>query len=410
MNYSSINSITLLFFIFFNPFYALFVALLVSITTNRLSNLLLGILYVLSFALLFTNQEYLNSDLREYIDIYQKTEFQTFLGIFKNFLLNPHHNEFLWLFYNRVIGLLTGHSNLVFLFTTYMLIFASSAYLAFLFSENGRYNFALMLFALILFDMTFLNAVFNLWRNLFSVLIFLIGVQKYFSFHSKLTSRVILYSAVFFHISAIPLIGVFELYVFFMNTNNRHVLSNIWLPIKLILFICGVIVLSSFLNNFLLNSSFEIATIFSKAIKAYEYRCCNEFNFMDFIRPIYIMLIFYIIYNWKNVTNVDLFIIVIFLIFKYLSFNAFELGMLYSRATLFPQIGILFISIKALSFFNYRYIILFVCIVFFLRIAVFIDTPNLIYLKNIGNGDPLNPFLGLLQSITFLYSTLGYGL
>ena len=63
---------------------------------------------------------------------------------------------------------------------------------------------------------------------------------------------------------------------------------------------------------------------------------------------------------------------------------------------------ILFISIKALSFFNYRYIIIFVCIVFFLRIAVFIDNPNFIYLKNIGNGDPLNLFLGLLQSITFL--------
>ena len=407
MNYIAINLTTLLFFIFFNPFYALFAATFLSVVTNKLNNLLLGLLYSLSFAIFFSNQEYLNSDLSEYINLYHKTESQTFLEIFKSFLISPHHKEFLWFFYNKIIGLVTGYSTLGFLFSTYMMIFTLSAYLAFLFSENGRYNFSLMLFALILFDVTFLNAGYNLWRNIFSVLVFLIGLIKYFSFHSKLTSRVILYSAAFFHISAIPLIGIFELYLWFINTNKRYVSLNILLTIKLVLFVSGIILLAFYFNKLLIGSSIEVLKVFSSGIQIYESKNSNDFYFMDYVGPLYAIFVFYIIYSRRKLTQIELYIIASFLIIEFLQFTSNDLSMLYSRASLVPKIGLLFISMKAFSFFNFRYVLLAIFVIFLLRILIFLNNPELIYLKDIANGESLNLFFGLFKSI-YLYNPSSY--
>lgn len=406
MNYILINLTTFLFFIFFNPFYALFVATFLSVASNKLNNSLLGLLYSMSFAIFFSNQEYLNIDLSEYINLYHKTESQTFLEIFKSFLVNPHHNEFLWFFYNKIIGLITGYSTLGFLLSTYMMIFSLSAYLAFLFSENGRYNFSLMLFALILFDVTFLNAGYNLWRNIFSVLIFLIGLIKYFSFHSKLTSRAILYSAAFFHISAIPLIGIFELYLWFIKTNNRNVTLNILLIIKLVLFVSGIILLAFYFNSLLINPRSEGLKALSSGIQIYQNNLSNDFLFIDFIRPLYAIFVFYIIYCWRKLSQIELYILASFLILEFLQFMSNDLSILYSRATLYPHIGLLFISMRAFSFFNFRYVLLAVFVIFLLRIAIFLNNPELIYLKDISL-DPLNPFSGLFKSI-YLYNPSSY--
>ena len=84
-----------------------------------------------------------------------------------------------------------------------------------------------------------------------------------------------------------------------------------------------------------------------------------------------------------------------------------DLTMLYSRASLVPKIGLLFISMKAFSFFNFRYVLLAIVLIFLFRIVIFSNNPDLIYLKDIANGESLNPFFGLYQSIS-LYSPSSY--
>ena len=85
MRYHYSNIMTVLIFMLLNPLYALSITVLLSIITNRVNNVLIAVLYVLSFTLLFSNQEFIViSDLGSYIDMYHRTQSENISSIVEN--------------------------------------------------------------------------------------------------------------------------------------------------------------------------------------------------------------------------------------------------------------------------------------------------------------------------------------
>ncbi|MBT5406807.1 MAG: hypothetical protein HOL23_04450 [Gammaproteobacteria bacterium] len=409
---------TVLIFMLLNPLYALTITVLLSIITNRVNNVLIAVLYVLSFTLFFSNQEFIfHTDLGSYIDMYHRTQSENISSIFGDFLKNPNGREFLWLYYCIAIGVVTGYSTEVFVVTTYMLIFSLSAYLAFLVSESGRHNLALILFSLIFFEMTFLVVGYNLWRIEVSVLLFLIGLIKYFSFQSKYISRVMIYSTAFIHISIIPIIGLFELYVFFIKRNDRQELINTSLFIKFILFVVGAIYVAYFVTDQILTIVLvNPHHLLHPAIEKYTvggngfFDTNISFSFLNYMKPFYAMIIAYLVFNWKNIQHFDLFILATFIIIEVLIYTSNDIPIIYARASIVPKIGLVFIAVKILKRFNYIYIIAFVCTIFTLRILLLSsNSTNLLVWENIAKGDIFNPIYGLIFSIFYFFNPLLYG-
>ena len=408
MRNSHSNLIITLLFIVLNPLYALFITTVYSIITNRVSNLLIGILYVLSFSLIFSNQIILsNSDLGGYLTMFQKTgEWgATYVSYFEEFFANPLGREFLWFFYCKFIGGITNYSYEAFTFITYMMIFSLSAYLAFLVCESGRYNFSLMLFALIFFEMTFIDTGYDLWRNIVSILIFFVGVMKYFSSHSRLISRILIYSSVFIHITTLPVLCLFELYALFMNRNNQYVSLKSFVSVKIILMATISIILGLYVSGLIVEMfGSNINNPIYKGINLFKEIKSNEFNFLKYMRPFYIMFIAYIALNWKNVSHFDIFIIFIFIVIQFLDHLTSNLAMVFSRASIANYIGILFITMKLFERFDYTYTVAFVFLIFILRMNYYSDSSNLFFLDILANGELLNPIYGLLYSIFYFYN------
>ena len=404
-NHYSNLVITILFMVL-NPLYALFITTVYSVITNKVSNLLIGALYVLSFSLIFTNQFFLDgSDLGGYIDMYKKTEFNNIASYFQNFLQNVNGREFLWFFYCLLIGELTSFNPEVFVFTTYLIIFSLSAYLAFLVCENGRYNFSLMLFSLIFFELTFLDVGYDLWRNIISILVFFVGVMRYFSFQSIIIPRVLIYSSVFFHITILPLLALFEFYVLFMNRNNRYMHLNISVLLKISLLAFISIISGLYFSNLVVDLfGSDVSSPLYKGINKYLENKNVNFNFMHYLRPLYIMFIAYIVLNWKQLSHFDIFIVFTVVVIQFLDHLSTNLGMVFSRISISNNIGILFLSIKLLKRFNYKYIVAFVFVIFSLRMYNLIFRPNLFFIEYLANGEFFNPIYGLIYSIFYFHN------
>ena len=407
----NLNIIIFLIFTLFNPFFALTATAIFSIITNRINSLLIGILFTLSFSIMFANQEFSStSDLGSYISMYIGTEDASFSQIFERFIKAPNGQEFLWFFYCKLLGQLSGYSLKVYVLTSYLLIFSLSAYLSFLVSEKGRYNFALILFSLMLFETTFLDSAYDLWRNITAILIALISIVSYFSNQSKIICRIILYSTIFIHISMILIIGLFESYVLSIYRADVYDLNKRLLAFKMALYITVTTFGLIFLSNLMtIDLNIPIFNSIKPAIIKYSGSDIIFPGLTIYIRPFFLLALAYIIYNWKKLNHFDLFLFAIFIIVEILHFTSDSLGMLFSRVTIFTKIGILFLSVKFLKNFDYKYVFVFIFSVFFLRTYIFVYNSRLPFLENIANGEFLNPIYGLIVSRAYFYNPLFYG-
>lgn len=403
-----------LIFVLFNPLYALAITAFFSVFTKQISNLLIAVLYALSFSILLSNQEFLtNTDLGQYIEMYQRLNNETLLSIFKKYLSNPNGREFIWFWYSLFVGKLSGFSSEVYLLTTYFIIYSLSAYLVHLVCENRRYNFPIMLFSLIFLEVTFLVTSYDLWRNLAASLILLIGIMRYNSFNSKLTSRFLIYSSALIHTSMLPCVAVFELYaLFFISNKNKDLLINYLLIIKITLFIPLLILLLINVQQLLIDivmvdTNHPLYRGFDKY--STQNKSANPFAFSSYIRPIFLMFAAYFVFNLKKINKFDVYILILFIILEYMSHFSVAFTFLYSRATILINIGVLLIATKVLKIFDHIYIFVFILIIFAIRMYLFYTSPELYFFEEGGARSPemsqfLNPINGLLSSIFYFYN------
>ena len=163
--YLCVNFSVIIIFLLINPLYALFITVLISLFFGRINEWLIGFLFAISFTLIFANQVFIlgSSDIGSYVHMYHLTENPTtYSDLFYIYVTNINGHEFLWFYFSKILGSLVGYSDEIYILTVYLLIFSLIAYVAYLSSENGRYNFVLILFALVFFEVTLFSNAYDL--------------------------------------------------------------------------------------------------------------------------------------------------------------------------------------------------------------------------------------------------------
>jgi hypothetical protein len=400
-----INLLVTSIFILINPIYALVFTVIISLFGGRVNSSLLGILFVLSFALVFTNQVYVEgSDIQSYLHMYRSKELNTYSDLFILYVKNINGHEFLWFYYSKFLGSISNFSEEFFVLTTYTLILSLSAIAAYLASENDRNNFSLFLFSLVFFEMTLFSNIYDLWRTIVASLLFIIALFLSNSDKPKYLFRIIMYSACFVHSTVILLVILYEVFSFFMNKKEFKLNNNLYF-FKFIFIIIVSIIALSFVTKLLPYLSYFNDT-FLQGFQRYSDLNTNiHFNISDYLSPIYFFIIFYIIVNYKYIKNYEAFALYAFIVVTTMPYVANEMAILYYRASIVPLTLLALMSIKSLTKLPIIYTLFFVVIIFTVRMLTFISGsfPNL---NQVAKGDFLNLNYGLLSSLFYFYDPI----
>lgn len=172
-------------FIVFNPFYALFFSSVINIYCKKIDYKLFSFVFALSFALIFTNKDpATGGDVLFYIERYSEH-----LGILTEDFVEP-----VWVIYrNTLFFVFRGDVDLFVLFN-YFLQFSLLAIISRLIN---RENYIIVLFALIFFNLSLLYTINQVWRHLFAMLIFFVGVYS-------MRAKVLIYLSPLLHIVTLP--------------------------------------------------------------------------------------------------------------------------------------------------------------------------------------------------------------
>jgi hypothetical protein len=404
MYYYTPNIIIFILFVLFNPLYALPIAAVISIITKKISNLLIALLYVLSFSLMFSNQVFqMETDIGGYIEMYQMNKYYSYLDLIQKFLSNANGTEFLYFSLIKSIGELSSYSSESFILITYIIIFGLFSYLAFLHSQSTDFNFSLILFSTIFVTMVVWNSGYNLFRISIAASIVLIGIHSYFQLKSKIISRIIIYSSALFHLSTLPVIGIFEIYIFFIYRGNKGDLITFKNVTKIILYVSTIIFLAIYINNSIVYDGIRNIEIFSSGANKYSDSIAKTIEYSNYFRPIFLMYFAYMVYSWKNINHYELFILSLIVILEVLSHLEGGFGMLYAKAAFTSTIAMFFIAIKFLKYLPDKYLVLFIVAVFSSRIIILPTSSNSFFLERIALGELFNPFYGLMNSIFYYY-------
>ena len=394
-----------LLFLFLNPLYALPFSALISIAAkNRINNLWVGLLYSISFAMMFFTQNYSSqpdSDIKNYVSIYEGIDRVSYTFLWDKYINSFLHNEFFWYAYTKTISFLSNNNTSLFVFITYLTMFALSAYLAYSVSMNGKYNFVLLLFYLIYFNMAFQYGTYLLWRNTLASLLFLIGMVKIKRGSSNIFPRIIMYSAVLFHTTMIPLIMTFEIFNFFVNNNSYFIQYRKKL-------LRGLFYLLLFVIALLINQDDIIYLFFNiSSLKPafLEYTLMHSnIDYRYFLAPLPILFTTYIILNRKNILFYELYLFLLY--FALVISPIFITGIpasVVGRMLLGLWIILSLTACKLIARSNYIGLLFFV-IIFIYRLETLSD-PNILHeLTYVGKGNYLNLFYGPYSMLLFYES------
>lgn len=400
-----INLLVTSIFILINPIYALVFTVIISLFGGKVNSALLGILFVVSFALIFTNQIYAEgTDIQSYLHMYLNTELSTYSEIFILYVKNINGHEFLWFYYSKFLGSISNFSEEFFVLTTYTLILSLSAIAAYLASDNDRNNFSLFLFSLVFFEMTLFSNIYDLWRTIVASLLFIIALFLSNSDKSKYLFRIIMYSACFIHSSVILLVILYEVFSFFMNKKEFKLNNNLSFFKFIFILIVSIIALS-FVNKLLPYLSYFNDT-FLQGYRRYSDLNINlHFNISNYLSPIYIFIVFYFIVNYKYIKNYEAFALYAFIVITTMPYISNDMAIFYYRASIAPLILLVMMSIKSLKKLPIIYTLFFVVIIFIARMLTFISG-GFANLNQVAKGDFLNFNYGLLSSLFYFYDPI----
>jgi len=390
-----------------NPIYGLFFTVIISLFAVRVNSALLGILFVVSFALVFTNQVYVeDTDIHSYLHMYRSTELNTYSDIFILYINNINGHEFLWFYYSKFLGNISNFSEEFFVLTTYTLILSLSAIVAYLASENGRNNFALFLFSLVFFEMTLFSSIYDLWRTIVASLLFIIALFLSNSDKSKYLFRIIMYSACFIHTSIILLVILYETFSFFMN-KKEFKLNNSLTFFKFIFILTVTIIALIYVSKLLPYLSYFNDTFLQGYRRYFDLNTNLQFNILNYLSPIYFFIVFYIIFNYKYIKNYEAFALFAFIVVTTMPYIANDMAILYYRASQAPLILLVMMSIRSLIKLPIIYTLFFVVIIFTARMFTIMQALQTDFSK-VAKGDFLNLNYGLFNSLFYLYDPIFY--
>lgn len=226
-----INLFVVLLFVFVNPIYALFVCAFLNLTNTKINYWIFSFMFVLSFSLLFYLKDYSyigitkGWDINWHIISFQNIDDLSWSGIIYRFISIPSGNEPLfWIYVKLVRTLLTSNAS-YYVFIQYITIFILIAYLGKIVNTK---KFVIIILCVLLLNFSVLSNVWEVWRNTMAFLILLIGVFSFDTREKNWFSRVFIYSAMFFHIIAVPLVIFFEIFAFINQRSHKYKISKLY--------------------------------------------------------------------------------------------------------------------------------------------------------------------------------------
>ena len=188
---------------------------------------------------------------------------------------------------------------------------------------------------------------------------------------------------------------------FFLVGNRKHTLKGVLYYLKIIAIIAGTIIALSYIVEIVV-SYFAYNSIFSTGIAKYhDPNVSRTFFAMDYMQPLHMMLLAYIVLCRKHLHDYEVYILMLFVILNTMQYITNDIAALYTRAGLVPAIGIILISVQILKRFNPIYSVIFVGIIFVSRMFTYIVDDLGFPFINIAKGDFLSPNYGLISSILF---------
>ncbi|MFC2117196.1 EpsG family protein [Bacteroidota bacterium] len=302
-----VNLFIVLIFVFLNPIYALFFCALINLTSFRINYWIFTFMFALSFSLLFYLKDYSNvtslSDLSWYINSFKSIDEQSWSGIVTRFIDKPHANEPLFWIYAKLIMTIFPSNGGYFVFFHYFITFVLVAYLGKIIHAN---KYVIIILCVLLTNFGILTTLYQLWRHTFAYLLFMIGLFSFDLRGKNLRARIIIYCSGLIHLSLIPIILFFEIFVLFYKNIHNSKIKKLFSK-EIIGYTVSVVLIFILLSKYglIIGKSLgvykDLSIYFQQAIPAklgYDYL----FNSFSFVVCGFLWL------RRKNLTKADIFI------------------------------------------------------------------------------------------------------
>jgi len=387
-------------FVLINPWYAISICAVMNLLNLRMNFWLFSVMFASSFALLFFlidwRQLPSNSDSIFYLRSFQIANSISLPNIFHNFVLRPHGNEPFWLLYLWLSRMLIRANTDFFIFSNFFVMFSLAAYFGKAVDEK---RYVVVISCILFANTAFLFNIIQLWRHVFALLFFFIGIFLFEKGNRNRLGRAWFYSSVLFHLVTTPFVILYEFFIFCENMRNKPAqrISRTkrikWLSIE------SVGYTSFMLVFFLLTSKYgesvapyfnlgSLYTIYSPKMDGGYATSYNLFNPLSFV------VVFYFWFNRKRISRNDVFIGVnYFIIIVSLSWIGL-IHIVLSRLFYACLYGTSILSARIMLT-DLRVGSIFLCVMLLYSFKWFGLGP----LSLLLGGESLNPFYGLIGMI-----------
>ena len=185
---------------------------LINLKTRKINFWIFSILFSFSFASIMHLKDYgylqNNSDIMWSILGFQDISGLSWIDILKRYISSIHGNEPFYWFHIKFIRLFITSEVSVYVFIEYFIMFGMLAVLSRIVSKD---KFAIVLACLLFISGGFFPSIYQVWRNTFANILILIGISLS-DIKSQFKSRLLIYSSIFFHIGAIILVLLYEIF------------------------------------------------------------------------------------------------------------------------------------------------------------------------------------------------------
>jgi len=337
-----VNVFVIVLFIVINPIYALLLCAFLNFIDSKINFFIFSFMFSFSFGLLFLLKDYSllenNADIIFYMSRFETINDVPWMELFKRFIFIPSGNEVLFWLYVKVVRTLLSDSQIFFVFFQYFISFILITYLGKYVHKN---KFVIIVTCLLLLNYSILTIMFGALRQTLAILLVYMGILLFDKRKNNKITRIFIYSSILFHISMVPVIVFFELFMLTAKKNYKFDISNLYskgMAIYIGFFLLCIIFLNlDFL--ILILRPFDLSDIIISYAKLSAKEVTTKASILNIIFNWFIYLMILSIWiRRKKLLNSDVFIATQYFIFTFL-LNTITLPSILFRYNYYIELG-----------------------------------------------------------------------
>ena len=303
-----LNLFVALLFVLINPLYAISICAVLNFMNNRINFLLFSIMFASSFGLFYFLRNWsFGYDAIAFLKSYQVADSHSFTDIFYRFVQNPSGNEPLWTIYLWLSRNIIGNHVDFFAFFHLFIMFLLTAYLGKVVDQK---RFVVVIACILFVSTGFLSTFYEIWRHIFALLLFFIGIFLLEADRHRRLARGLMYSSALFHVVAIPLVAVYEFFTLCNKINARSQRNKRFQTIqRYSIQIVAYAILASVMFKWAEGVGTGIFPLQFSAYQGYQRNIgVEESGYAFLFNPLTAALIVYFWFNRKQISKNDVFI------------------------------------------------------------------------------------------------------